>query len=83
MHEEIAALYQNQTWTIVPRPSDKKVIGCKWLYKIKSKSDGTIDRYKARGWSHIRISGHRYIPSLSYETNYISKSKKKRAKIQI
>lgn len=48
MHEEIAALYQNQTWTIVPRPSDKKVIGCKWLYKRKSKSDGTIDRYKAR-----------------------------------
>lgn len=40
-------------------------------------------RKKARGWSHIRISGHRYIPSLSYETNYISKSQKKRAKIQM
>lgn len=48
MHEKIAALYKNKTWTIVSRPSDKKVIDCKWLYKIKSKSDGTIDRYKAR-----------------------------------
>lgn len=46
--DPVAALYQNQTWTIVPRPSDKKVIGCKWLYNLKSKSDGTIDRYKAR-----------------------------------
>lgn len=40
-------------------------------------------RKKARGWSHIRILRHRYIPSLSYETNYISKSQKKRTKIQI
>lgn len=39
MHEEIAALYQNQTWTIVPRPSDKIVIGCKWLsYTRESQS---------------------------------------------
>lgn len=43
MHEEIAALYPNHTWTIVSRPSNQKVIGCKWLYKRKSKSDGTIE----------------------------------------
>jgi histone deacetylase 1/2 len=32
----------------VPRPKGKNVIGCKWVFKIKLKADGTVDRYKAR-----------------------------------
>ena len=33
---------------MVDLPSGKYVISCKWVYKIKTRSDGTIDHYKAR-----------------------------------
>ena len=29
-------------------PPGKSMIGCKWIYKIKTRSDGSIERYKAR-----------------------------------
>lgn len=48
MDTELAALNQNKTWLITELPQDKKPIGCKWVYKIKHKSDGSIERYKAR-----------------------------------
>jgi histone deacetylase 1/2 len=48
MDNEYQALVHNKTWQLVPRPKGKNIIGCKWVYKIKRKADGTIDRYKAR-----------------------------------
>jgi len=48
MADELEALSANHTWILVPLPSGKKAIGCRWIYKLKHKSDGTIDRYKAR-----------------------------------
>jgi len=48
MEEEITALQQNQTWDLVPRPEDVEPISCKWVYKIKRRTDGTIERLKAR-----------------------------------
>ncbi|CAN1754083.1 Retrovirus-related Pol polyprotein from transposon TNT 1-94 [Linum perenne] len=48
MEEELSALDANQTWDIVPLPSGKKPVGCRWVYKIKLRSDGTIERHKAR-----------------------------------
>ncbi|RVW48002.1 Retrovirus-related Pol polyprotein from transposon TNT 1-94 [Vitis vinifera] len=48
MNTEIQALQANKTWSLVPLPSHKKLIGCKWVYKIKYNPDGTIERYKAR-----------------------------------
>ena len=44
----LAALENNHTWSLTPLPPNKKPIGCKWVYKIKYRSDGTIERYKAR-----------------------------------
>ncbi|XP_066361342.1 uncharacterized protein [Miscanthus floridulus] len=46
--KEHTALMNNQTWHLVPPPKGKNIIGCKWVYKVKRKADGTVDRYKAR-----------------------------------
>jgi len=48
MHNEISALESNNTWTVTTLPQSKIAIGCRWVYKIKRKADGSIDRYKAR-----------------------------------
>ena len=47
MKEELDALHKTGTWDLVDLPSGKSTIGCKWVYKIKTRLDGTIDRYKA------------------------------------
>jgi hypothetical protein len=36
------------TWEVVPLPPDVVPITCKWVYKVKTKADGSIERYKAR-----------------------------------
>ncbi|WOG93565.1 hypothetical protein DCAR_0312851 [Daucus carota subsp. sativus] len=47
MSTEFNALIQNGTWTLVPK-RNQNVIGCKWVFRLKRNSDGTIARYKAR-----------------------------------
>lgn len=48
MQNEYDALLKNQTWHLVEEGKGKNIIDCKWVYKIKKKADGIIDRYKAR-----------------------------------
>ncbi|KAL8120516.1 hypothetical protein AgCh_017628 [Apium graveolens] len=48
MRKEIIALQENQTWELVSLPAGKKPVGSKWVYKIKLKADGNIERFKAR-----------------------------------
>ena len=47
MSKELNALEVNHTWVLTSLPPGKHPIGCKWVYKLKFKSDGSIERYKA------------------------------------
>ena len=48
MKDELDALYKNHTWDLVTLLPGKSVVGCKWIYKIKTRSDRSIKRYKTR-----------------------------------
>ncbi|CAN1305751.1 Copia protein [Linum perenne] len=45
---ELEALKKNNTWTMVKLPSGKRTVDCKWIFSIKYKADGSIERFKAR-----------------------------------
>ncbi len=48
MEEEFNSLMRNGTYTLVPLPSGRNVIRTRWLYKVKCRADGSVERYKAR-----------------------------------
>ncbi|GJX59599.1 PLAC8 family protein [Tanacetum coccineum] len=48
MEEKLDALERNQTWELSPKPKDVKPISCKWVYKIKRRTDRSVERYKVR-----------------------------------
>lgn len=48
MDVEYMALMRNKTWHLVPPQKGRNMIDSKWVYKIKRKSDGSLDRYKFR-----------------------------------
>ena len=47
MTKELDALSRNRTWDLVDLPPEKSVVGCKWVFKIKTRFEGSIERYKA------------------------------------
>jgi hypothetical protein len=48
MKAEFDALILNKTWCLIPPRDDLNLINSKWVFKLKHKLDGSIDRYKAR-----------------------------------
>jgi histone deacetylase 1/2 len=46
MKEEYDALLRNKTWTLVPPPTHKQPIGCKWVFRVKENPDGTVTSTK-------------------------------------
>ncbi|WKA05478.1 hypothetical protein VitviT2T_023442 [Vitis vinifera] len=48
MNEEMKSLQKNETWELVECPPGRKPVGCRWIYTVKYKADGSIERFKAR-----------------------------------
>ena len=48
MKQEFDALLAKNTWTLTHLPPHRKTIGCRWVFKLKENSNGTINKHKAR-----------------------------------
>eukprot|EP01018_Ginkgo_biloba_P002260 Gb_17709 [translate_table: standard] len=71
MQVEYDTLMRNNTWDLVVLPSGKKPIGCKWVYKVKCKVDGTLDKYKAR----LIAKGFSQVEGIDYDETFAPTTK--------
>jgi Reverse transcriptase (RNA-dependent DNA polymerase) len=63
MEETMESMRSNNVWKLVNLPEGRKVIGNKWVLKIKRLADGSIDRYKAR----LVVKGYTQQEGIDYE----------------
>ncbi|KAA0065976.1 hypothetical protein IC582_024267 [Cucumis melo] len=63
MDQEIDALRRNETWELMELPTNKQVLGVKWMYRTKLKSDGNVAKYKAR----LVVKGYKQNYGVDYE----------------
>uniref|UniRef100_A0A803QE07 Reverse transcriptase Ty1/copia-type domain-containing protein n=1 Tax=Cannabis sativa TaxID=3483 RepID=A0A803QE07_CANSA len=66
MNNEMTALKNKKTWTLVPRTSDMIIVQNKWVYRIKLNADGTVERLKAR----LVAKGFQQTPSIDFFETY-------------
>jgi hypothetical protein len=66
MQTEIQALERNDAWSMQRLPPGKKALGCKWVYRIKYHSDGTVERYKAR----LVVLGNHQVEGINYTETF-------------
>jgi hypothetical protein len=66
MNEELDQIEKNNTWELVPRPTNKNVIGSKWVYKNKMNVQGNIVRNNAR----LVYKGHTQIEGLDFDETF-------------
>lgn len=48
MKSEFDTLTGNNTWSLVSKPLNKKILKNKWVYRVKRNQDGNMERFKAR-----------------------------------
>jgi hypothetical protein len=66
MQEEYNSLLENQTWDLVPLPSGRKLVICRWVYRTKSAMDGQINRYKAK----LVTKGFQQVHGIDYDETF-------------
>lgn len=66
MDEEYNSLIENQTWDLVPLPSNRKLVRCKWVYRTKKASNGQVSRYKAR----LVAKGFQQVHGVDYDETF-------------
>lgn len=63
---EYEFLVQNNPWRLAPLPKGKKAIKCNWVYKVKHKPNGTIEKFKAR----LVAKGYSQVGGVDYSETY-------------
>ena len=53
MDSEYRSLMANDTWDLVPLPKGRKLVRCKWVYRTKYASNGSVERLKARLFAKV------------------------------
>jgi len=66
MDEELSTLYKINTWDLISLPLGKSVVGYHWVYKIKTNSNESIERYKVR--LVIKVYSQQY--GIDYEETF-------------
>jgi hypothetical protein len=66
MQEEYNSLLKNQTLDLVPPPSGRKLVRCRWVYRTKSTVDGHISRYKAK----LVAKGFQQVHGIDYDETF-------------
>ena len=66
MLEEIESLLKNETWSFEELPPGRNTVKNKWVFRIKVKSDGTIERFKAR----LVAKGFTQTPGMDYTETF-------------
>uniref|UniRef100_A0A2N9IDW1 Reverse transcriptase Ty1/copia-type domain-containing protein n=1 Tax=Fagus sylvatica TaxID=28930 RepID=A0A2N9IDW1_FAGSY len=66
MADELDALHKTHTWDMTTLPPGKSAVGCKWVYKIKTRADGSVERYKA----HLVAKGFTQEYGIDYEETF-------------
>ena len=66
MKEELGIIEKNNTWQLVQRPTDRKVIGVKWVFRTKLNVDGSVNKYKAR----LVVKGYAQIFGVNFSETF-------------
>ena len=66
LDNEYSAHIKNNTWTLTNLPEGRKAIDCRWVFKVKYKADGSVERHKAR----LVTKGCSQKPGLDYEETF-------------
>ncbi|GBN56145.1 Retrovirus-related Pol polyprotein from transposon TNT 1-94 [Araneus ventricosus] len=66
MESETASHRENQTWELTDLPTGSKALPCRWVFRIKINSDGSINKYKAR----LVVKGYSPRKGIGYSETY-------------
>nr|QBH67611.1 putative Ty1-copia subclass retrotransposon protein [Ustilago esculenta] len=66
IQKELNSHQENNTWTVVNAPNNANIIGCRWVFKVKRKGDGTINKYKAR----LVAQGYTQVHGINYKETF-------------